>query len=124
MKTKQVIEVQEWDALVEKTYGRPYSFRQQVGCQSRGVIEIKVPEEAEDYECDEIPEVVNGEEWGVSFEAWLRRDPSKRLANRDEDYCLRLWWERNFYPSLQMVANDLHARGLLEAGNHAILIDW
>lgn len=35
MKTKTVIEVQEWDALVEKTYGRPYKFQQQDGCQSR-----------------------------------------------------------------------------------------
>ena len=46
MKTKTVIEVQEWDALVEKTYGRKYKLQQQDGCRSRGTLEITVPAEA------------------------------------------------------------------------------
>ena len=124
MKTKQVIEVSEWDALVEKTYGRPYKFQQQDGCQSRGTVEITVPEEASDYERESVPEEVNHEEMGVSFKAWLARDPKKKLPKQDYDYQLRLWWERNFYPDLQMIANDLHAKGLLAAGSHTILIDW
>lgn len=37
---------------------------------------------------------------------------------------LSLWWERNFYPSVEVVANDLHARGLLPAGEYTIDIDW
>ena len=126
MKTKNVIEVQEWDALVEKTYGRPYNFQQQDGCQSRGTVEITVPAEASDYERETVPEEVNHETMGVSFKAWLARDPKQKLSDLEaqEDYCLELWWDRNFYPDLQMVANDLHAKGLLEAGTHTILIDW
>lgn len=35
-KTQKVIEVSDWDNLVQETYGRPYNFQQQYGCQSRG----------------------------------------------------------------------------------------
>ena len=69
MKTKQVIEVQEFDALVKKTYGRPYNFQQQDGCQSRGTVGITVPAEASDYQRDSVPEEVNHETMGVSFKA-------------------------------------------------------
>ena len=126
MKTKQVIEVSEWDALVEKTYGRPYKFQQQDGCQSRGTVGIDVPDEASDYDRETVPEEVNHETRGVSFKAWLARDPKQKLADPEaqEGYCLELWWHRNFYPNLQMVANDLHAKGLLASGEHTILIDW
>lgn len=124
MKTKTVIAVQEWDALVEKTYGRHYNFQQQDGCQSRGTVEITVPAEASDFERESVPEEVNHAEMGVSFKAWLARDPKKKLPEQDADYQLELWWERNFYPDVQMVANDLHAKGLLVAGEHTILIDW
>jgi len=124
MKTKNVIEAPEWDVLVEKTYGRPYKLQQQDGCRGRGTEEITVPSEASDHERESVPEEVNHEEMGVSFKAWLARDPKKKLPDQDADYQLELWWERNFYPDLQMVANDLHAKGLLEAGNHTLLIDW
>jgi hypothetical protein len=38
IKTKSIniIEVQDWDALVEETYGKPYSFQQQDDCKPRG----------------------------------------------------------------------------------------
>ncbi|MBK8255600.1 MAG: hypothetical protein IPK82_23420 [Polyangiaceae bacterium] len=126
MKTKNVIEVSEWDALVEKTYGRPYKLQQQDGCRGRGTEEITVPAESSDHERDSVPENVNEETMGVSFKAWLARDPKQKLSNPEDqaDYCLALWWERNFYPDVQMVANDLHAKGLLAAGAHTILIDW
>jgi hypothetical protein len=126
MKTKQVIELSEWNALVQKTYGRTYNLQQQDGCMGRGTVEIKVPAEASDHEKDSVVEEVNGPEQGVSFAAWLSRDPKQKLSSPDDqaDYCLDLWWERNFYPELQMVANDLHAKGLLASGAHTILIDW
>ena len=126
MKKKQVIEVSEWDALVEKTYGRTYKLQQQDGCQSRGTVEIKVPAEASDYERETVPEEVNHATMGVSFKAWLARDPKQKLSDPEsqEDWETELWWERNFYPDVQMVANDLHAKGLLAAGEHTILIDW
>lgn len=85
-----------------------------------------MPAEASDHERDSVPENVNDETMGVSFKAWLARDPKQKLSNPEDqaDYCLDLWWKRNFYPDVQMVANDLHAKGLLEAGTHTILIHW
>ena len=128
-RTEKVIDVADWDALVEKTYGRTYKFQQQDGCKPRQRVSLKVPDmEAPgyDYERDEVPEVVNHKEQGVSFKAWLARDPKQLLSNEDDrsEFCLRLWWCRNFYPCIEMVANDLHAKGLLEAGEYSIDIDW
>lgn len=123
-KTKQVIEVSDWDDLVTKTYGRPYSFQQQDGCQSRGTCDITVPDGACDYENDTVPEEINGEDMGVSFAAWLARDTGEWNGDPDDAGSLDLFWERNFYPELQMVANDLHSKGLLPEGDYTIDIDW
>lgn len=129
IKLEQVVTVQDWDKLVSETYGRPYAFQQQDGCKSRGVFRFKVPDnsEASDFGRETLKEEVNIEEMGVSFQAWLNRDPKQPL-NADhcgkEQWCIDLWWERNFYPDVQMVANDLHAKGLLAAGSYTIDIDW
>lgn len=64
---------------------------------------------------------------GVSFKAWLARDPKQPLNSPDEwdrKNGLSLWWQRNFYPDVQMVANDLYEKGLIEAGEYVIDIDW
>jgi hypothetical protein len=127
IRNEKVIDVSDWDGLVEKTYGRPYSFQQQDGCQSRGSFRFSVPsDEACDFESETVPEIVNHETMGVSFAAWLKRDPKAKLAGEKDcpDYCIELWWHRNFYPEFQTVANDLHAKGLLEAGDYTINIDW
>jgi hypothetical protein len=129
IKTKnvKVIDVSDWDELVEKTYGRPYSFQQQDGCKSRQHVGISVPSEyVDDFENDTVPEVVNHSEMGVSFKAWLERDPKQSLPGRDDkdNFSLVLWWERNFYPNVDMVINDLHSKGLLKAGEYEIDIDW
>jgi len=125
-RTETVISDSDWDELVQKTYGRPYHFQQQDGCKSRGVFRFEVPSEAVDYKRESVTEEVNAAQMGVSFAAWLARDPKQKLSdpNAQEDYCLDLWWSRNFYPEFQMVANDLHAQGLLEAGEYTIDIDW
>lgn len=124
IKNTKVISVQDWNALVVKIYGRPYHFQQQDGCKSRGIEYLTVPAETVDYENDTVPEEVNGREMGVSFKAWLERDPKQKLQNQEDSFELELWWKRNFYPDVQMVANDLYRRGLLEAGEYAIDIDW
>ncbi|MCV6900900.1 hypothetical protein OE165_28100, partial [Escherichia coli] len=74
----------DWNDLVEKTYGRVYCFQQQDGgCKDRGLSYITIPSEAyDDFENDTIPEVVNGDEMGVSFKAWLERDPNKKLNSK------------------------------------------
>lgn len=110
--------------MVIETYGRPYSFQQQDGCKDRDLVAITVPEECDDFENDTVPEIVNGDEMGVSFKAWLARDPKTPLRDRDDTFGLVLWWERNFYPDVQMVANDLYEKGLIEAGDYLINIDW
>ncbi len=124
-RTETVIDVSDWDNLVEKTYGRPYSFQQQNGCQDRGSFRLDVPsDEAEDYDRRSVPEVVNHSQMGVSFAAWLARDPKQKLPGREDSGGLYLWWARNFYPDIMMVANDLHAKGLLKKGSYTIDIDW
>ena len=123
-RTETVIAVAEWDRVVSTTYGRPYSFQQQDGCKDRGTSRFTVPNEAIDFERDEVPEEVNHPLMGVSCAAWLARDPAKPLPNESGEWSRGLWWDRNFYPDVQMVANDLHAKGLLAAGNYTIDIDW
>ena len=121
IRTEKVIDLSDWDNLVKETYGRPYCFQQQDGCKSRGSFRFSVPsEEGYDYENETVPEIVNHEEMGVSFSAWLKRDPKAPLKDGE----IEIWWHRNFYPSFDMVANDLHAKGLLEAGDYTIDIDW
>ena len=128
IRTEKVIDVGEWDQLVEETYNKPYRFQQQDGCKDRGIFRFTVPnEEVDDFENDTVPEIVNHQEMGVSFAAWLKRSPNEPLAGEkpcSAKWEINLWWHRNFYPEFQMVANDLHAKGLLESGEYAIDINW
>ena len=124
---KQVtmIDVQDWNGLVQETYGRTYNFQQQDGCKDRGTEQLRIPVEFPfDYENTTVPEVANAYEMGVSFKAWLERSPDKKLVKESGYDFTDLWWKRNFYPSVDMIANDLHAKGLLPAGKFLINIDW
>jgi hypothetical protein len=120
----KMIEVSDWDDLVTDTYKRPYNFQQQDDCQDRGTYELTVPSEDdnEDHMNESVPEEVNGRIMGVKFKTWLERDPDHNVF--DQDYENELFWDRNFYPSIDAVANDLHKKGLLEAGTYIINIDW
>jgi len=119
-----MITVQDWDDLVTSVYNRPYSFQQQDGCQDRGLFNITIPDEPYDFENDSIPEEVNGDEMGVSFKSWLERDPKLKLYNKDDDSGITLFWERNFYPDIQMIDNDLNNKGLIPNVEFTIIIDW
>ncbi len=121
----KVIREQDFSAFVEEVYGRPYRLQQQDGCKSRGVEYLTVPSwDHDDYEATEIPEEINGDEMGVSFAAWLARDPAAPVEDRKDKWTIDMFWERNFYPHLDMIVDDLHARGLLPAGEYLINIDW
>lgn len=122
--TEQVIDDSDWNKLVTETYKRPYCYQQQNGCQDRGTYKFKVPNEGDDFKNDTVPEIINDPEMGVSFKAWLERDPHKPIQEQKYDWELQMWWERNFYPDIQMVANDLHKKGILPAGEYTINIDW
>lgn len=126
MRAVTLIDVDEWDELVKDTYGKPYSFQQQDGCKERQVVNLSVPDTAYDFDNDSVPEEVNHEEMGVSFKSWLARDPKQKLSNPEdqEEWCVDLWWGRNFYPDVQMVANDLNDKGILPSGEYIINIDW
>lgn len=126
IKTKQYISVQDWDDLVQTTYGRYYKFQQQDGCKDRGTFHLTIPNKPLDYENDSVPDKINGDKMGVSFAAWLERNPKDwyGLPSKESDFGLQLFWGRNFYPDVQMVANDLHAKGLIDAGEYIIDIDW
>lgn len=126
---EKVIALRDWNELVEKTYGRPYDFQQQDGCKERQTVRITIPDpEAEgyDFENHTVPETVNHPEQGVSFAAWLARNPKQKLNAEPwkSPSALPMWWHRNFYPAVEMIGNDLHRRGLIEAGEYAIEIDW
>jgi len=117
----------DWDDLVMQTYNKPYCFQQQEDCQPRGSVSISIP--AEDYEEEmpaTIPFKINGEKMGVKFETWLNTTVEDINAKNPESYSGQngLFWHRNFYPSLQAVANDLYKKGLIEAGDYEIKIDW
>lgn len=113
----RTVDLNDWDELVRETYGRPYMFQQQDGCKSRGTEYFSVPCVPYDYSNDSVPEIINGSEMGVSFKAWLERDPDKNVMDD-------IFWERNFYPSLSSVAQDLYEKGLIEEGEYQIEIDW
>lgn len=112
-----MVDVGDWNALVEETYGKTYDFQQQDGCKDRGLDYFTVPLQyvPDDYENDTIPYEINGEEMGVSFKAWLSTNP-----NTYED----IFWERNFYPALEILADDLYQKGLIPEGEYTINIDW
>lgn len=149
VKNVKMIDLRDWDDLVEKTYGKPYSFQQQDGSKPRGIVNITIPDESYEEEemNDKIPEIINDEdEMGVKFDVWLKRDPNEPLnpskeelkkcsyywGKTEEDEIkwkqdkshINLFWERNFYPNLQTVANDLYEKGLIEAGDYTININW
>lgn len=125
--TNRVVDLWEWNSLVQETYGRVYDLQQQDGCKVRGNEYFEVPCEPYDYENGKVEEKVNGSEMGVSFKAWLKRDPKQKLDTDDKwerEHGLSLFWSRNFYPSLEVVAQDLYEKGLIEAGEYTIEIDW
>ena len=126
IKTKKEISLDDWNTCVTEIYNRPYDFQQQDGCKERGEHYIKVPDLPEDYERETIKEDLNYDEMGVSFSAWLKRDPKQPLSEipNPHGFELKLWWERKFYPNVQMIANDLHAKGILDAGEYSIDMDW
>ena len=120
----RTVDLGEFNNLVEETYGRTYDFQQQDGCKGRGTESFCVPMDPTgyDYKATEIPEEINGDVMGVSFATWLARDPEDKAFSAV--YRDSMFWERNFYPCLDMVVQDLYEKGLIEAGDYTIEIDW
>lgn len=123
---ERVIDVQNWDNLVQETYGKPYSFQQQDGCKDRGTYNFEIPNKwgTSDYENETVKEIINGNEMGVKFESWLKRDPKEWHGEKSDERFINMWWERNFYPDVTMIIEDLYKKGLIEEGKYLIDIDW
>lgn len=121
-KNVNLISVQDWDALVQEVYGKPYNFQQQDGCKERGISWQECPSEGYDYEVDSIPIKVNGYEMGVSFKTWLETPADMQWFK--EKWENEMFWERNFYPCVDMIINDLHEKGYLPEGEFGIEVDW
>jgi hypothetical protein len=112
------------DNLVQKVYRKPYTFQQQNGCQERCTRHITVPERIfEDEVFNTLSEAIEDDAYGVSFEDWLAADPNDPIFG-EEEWEREMRFQRNVYPPLEYVVNDLHAKGLIEAGEYQILIDW
>lgn len=125
--TVKTILARDWNSFVTEVYGRPYNFQQQDGCRHRGAYELSVhneydPEFDAGYDRDTIKEDVNTTEMCVSLKGWLARNPEQPLPDQRDNYELKLWWERNFYPDVEVLAQDLYHRNLLPAGEYLILI--
>lgn len=124
--TVKFVELRHWNEFVKQVYGRPYNLQQQDGYLDRGTINLSVPSGSNcGYTNDTLPEFL-GPEGGVSLAGWLARDPTQLIPalGSEEQWMTGMWWERNFYPMLEEVANDLYAKGLLEQGEYVINIDW
>jgi hypothetical protein len=110
--------------VVQKEYGKPYCFQQQDGCQPRGTRHMSGS--GFTYDCEEfnsITEAIKEDAYGVSFEDWLAADPNDPIFG-EEVWEREMTFQRNVYPRLEYLINDIHAKGLIEAGEYQILIDW
>ncbi len=125
-KNVNYIHVSDWDGLIKETYGKPYSFQQQDGCQSAGIFAFTVPiEETHDNEMhDNIPIVLNGEKMGVKFKTWLDANPEQPFFDNTQWWKNELFWERNFYPDIYTLIDDLHKKGLIDKGEYIMDISW
>lgn len=126
-RTEKIIDECDLSEFISEVYGRPYNYQQQDGCKGRGVEHFTVssiPVEDMYGNIHYIPEEVNGDEMGVSFEAWLVRDPKQPVGERTDDWEIELFWERNFYPDFDFLMHDLYKKGLIDAGDYILHIDW
>jgi len=117
LKTKEatIIEVSDWDELVRKVYKRPYSYQQQDGCRGIGIYKIEVP--------------FCWAELEFSVEDWLSVEYTVPFTTKSGEVLKEKWhvdmhWEREVYPEIELIANDLHSKGLLKAGTYYINVDW
>lgn len=115
----------DFDDLVMATYGKSYSVQQQAGCRDRGVIDITVPsvyDYNDDY-ADNIEQAIADDLYGVKWDDWLNLDPND-LRLGEENWEREMNLQRNVYPPMHDLINDLYAKGLIEAGEYQIEIDW
>lgn len=110
--TRTVIHESAFSRYVTNHYGRPYHLQQQGDMMGQEVstrFTVPDPEDGE-WEGMEAPTLVD----------WLKATPPTDEHDRTEI----LRWERDYYPQLGAVVNDLHTKGLLDAGEYLIYAEW
>lgn len=121
MTTKHVVTVNNWDDFVKETYQKPYCFYEQEGWREGAVFSLTVPSKDEDFKNDSIIVGERNQQMGVSFKAWLAKDVNEGFNHSTlKDNHI---WKRYFYPDVQTIANDLHSKGLIPAGNYLITLN-
>lgn len=107
----------EFSDLVRKIYGRPYQFQQQGDMMGQDTI----------YRFS-VPATPLGDHWqAVPFQQWLDADPPTPATDGGFDrdrFSEELRWDREFYPEVEDVINDLHRRGLIDEGEYAMHVWW
>jgi hypothetical protein len=124
--TINVIDVHDWNALVRRIYDKPYNLQQQDGCYNNGDlydIEVDLNNKLDDVFEIDIPKEVNGDIQGVNFETWLKTDPLTHTPDWIQ-WRIDLFWERNFYPDINILAQDLCRKGHINEGSYSIKIWW
>lgn len=120
----RVIENYKWNEFISSIYNLPYNYQQQNDRQNTN-FEFNIPNdlEEEDLGSDSIPYEVNGEDECVKFDTWKNSDFEEIGKNFEYEVETKLFYERNFYPSIFQILNDLYNRGLIEEGDYLIRID-
>lgn len=119
-RTEKVVDSFDLDRLVQDTYGKGFCYQQQDGCKSKGSEVWDIPTKFSGVHLDVKPEDVKNTTYGTTFKTWLESDLYEHFPNKE----VGLKYERNFYPPLGDVLNDLHSKGLIEEGRYRIVIDW
>lgn len=121
-KAVRIVQHYDWDEFVEEVYGKIYSFKAQPDKLFTKMQHITVPlEEVEEYKNTEITFEPFPLRFGVRFETWKNTTPEETLKHFEFDYDNDNFWAHGFFPHTQMIANDLYANGLLEAGEYVIV---
>ncbi|TDP29888.1 hypothetical protein [Nocardia ignorata] len=120
-RTVTLIHESEFSKLVTETYGRPYRFQQQDGCRwgQDTVYLFDVPHPEGGWES--IEEFRGCYAEGVpTVEEWANTP----IGDYEHSWQTELHWRREFYPPFEAVIDDLHARGLIDAGSYGLHIWW
>ena len=111
IKEVKLIWEHELNELITATYGRPYNYGRWQEMGQDTMTQVTVPEEAD-------------EPWEggpPSLEEWLAGEPPATLTDA---WRIEQWWQTEYCPELQVVVNDLHARGLMPAGDYVMHVWW
>lgn len=137
LKEEKIVNVSDWDKLVKETCDKPYSFKQQDGCQNRRIYKITIPSELN----NSIPDKNMYDKTGITWCIWLKSKLTPNLIKRylhrvkfalwlehsvigTDDLAIGIFWNTNLYPDIFTITNDMYEKGLIKKGDYLININW